>query len=400
MAVSVFSLNPAGVPVVQTVLSILSIALVLSVFRALWAAVYNLVAHPLHTVPGPKLWAVSDLPYALCNCSGNSHRRILALHKKYGPVVRVGPNDVVLNHPDAWKELMGHRKSAQGEHAKEPYIMFEAQHSVIGANREDHARIRRAISHGFSAQAMLDQQPIIRKYVDLLIQRLRDHATRRSDEAVEMTTWFNWATFDIIGDLSFGEPFGCLEKTEWHPWVHIIFESFVNLVYLASLKRFPKLFAALMWAAGPTISDTRSKHRKFGHDRITERLALTTERHDFIESLVQRQGEKGLSREEIDETAATLVTAGGETTATALSGAIYYLTTHPEVMQKLDQELHANFESEDDMDLISVQKLTYMLAVLNETLRKFSPLGTGIGRQISEGGDVILGHFFPEKVSL
>lgn len=35
--------------------------------------------------------------------------------------------------------------------------------------------------------------------------------------------WYNYATFDIIGDLAFGSDFGCLASSNYHPWVSIIF---------------------------------------------------------------------------------------------------------------------------------------------------------------------------------
>jgi hypothetical protein len=35
----------------------------------------------------------------------------------------------------------------------------------------------------------------------------------------------NFTTFDIIGDLAFGEPFGCLKNEKFHDWVALIFET-------------------------------------------------------------------------------------------------------------------------------------------------------------------------------
>lgn len=37
--------------------------------------------------------------------------------------------------------------------------------------------------------------------------------------------WLNFLTSDIVGDLAFGAPFGCLEGSEYHPWVATIFHS-------------------------------------------------------------------------------------------------------------------------------------------------------------------------------
>lgn len=73
-----------------------------------------------------------------------------------------------------------------------------------------HARQRRALAHAFSKQALLEQEPILKGYVDMFVKRLREMAHR--GDAANMVSWFNFCTFDIIGDLSFGEPFGCLEE--------------------------------------------------------------------------------------------------------------------------------------------------------------------------------------------
>jgi unspecific monooxygenase len=61
----------------------------------------------------------------------------------------------------------------------------------------------------------------------------------------------------------------------------------------------------------------------------------------------------------------TLLTAGHETTASALSWALYWIHSLPEVHHKLLQELDAF----DDADLSGIAKLPYLSAVCQETLR-------------------------------
>lgn len=50
------------------------------------------------------------------------------------------------------------------------------------------------------------------KYMDTLINRLREHC----DKPVNINDWFTFTTFDIISDLVFAEPFGCLEAGSMH----------------------------------------------------------------------------------------------------------------------------------------------------------------------------------------
>jgi hypothetical protein len=61
---------------------------------------------PLSDIPGPflasftRLWQVVDV------MRGDSLRSFHDLHQKYGPFVRVAPNEVSVCHPDAPKQLL------------------------------------------------------------------------------------------------------------------------------------------------------------------------------------------------------------------------------------------------------------------------------------------------------
>jgi cytochrome P450 len=103
------------------------------------------------------------------------------------------------------------------------------------AGDDEHARQRRALSHAFSQKALLEQESIIRGYVDLFIERLKPYAA--SGEKVDMCNWYNWTTFDIIGDMAFGEPFGCLRDGKEHTWVGLITETIKAGAFEQSTRR-------------------------------------------------------------------------------------------------------------------------------------------------------------------
>lgn len=106
-----------------------------------------------------------------------------------------------------------------------------------------------------------------------------------------------------------------------------------------------------------------------------------------------------MSKPEIEETADTLIIAGSETTASVLSGVTYFLTTHPEVMAKLANEVRTAFQSENEITVLSVQKLRYMLAVLDESMRVYPVVPMGLTRVVKPGGDYICERYIPEGVS-
>lgn len=94
-----------------------------------------------------------------------------------------------------------------------------------------------------------------------------------------------------------------------------------------------------------------------------------------------------------------MITAGSETTATTLSGVTYLLGKHPEVLQKLITEVRSTFQSEDEINMHSVQRLDYMLAVLDEALRMYPPVPAAIPRKMNPGGGMINGQWVPGGVS-
>jgi len=94
-----------------------------------------------------------------------------------------------------------------------------------------------------SDKALREQEPLIKQYVDLLISRLHENA---KNGAQDMVSWYYFVTFDIIGDLTLGESFGCLEESALHPWVSILFGYLKISAYLGAVTNFPSLKKVLM----------------------------------------------------------------------------------------------------------------------------------------------------------
>jgi cytochrome P450 len=136
---------------------------------------------------------------------------MLDLHKRYGPVVRVAPNELAFSDAQAWRDIMGHRVGGGGEAGAEmekwPNFyrpVADMPTDIVNAGREEHTLLRRTMAHGFSDRSMREQQPLIKSYIDLFIRRLREHG-EGGNKAVDLAAWYNFTTFDVIGDLAFGE---------------------------------------------------------------------------------------------------------------------------------------------------------------------------------------------------
>ena len=85
-------------------------------------------------------------------------------------------------------------------------ILQEQSHTKslmeIAANDDDHARIRKLLSHAFSETALREQEPILSSYFDLFISRLSDQMGKALGSKVDIALWYNLTTFDIIGSVT------------------------------------------------------------------------------------------------------------------------------------------------------------------------------------------------------
>ncbi|PNS17594.1 Isotrichodermin C-15 hydroxylase [Sphaceloma murrayae] len=367
----------------------------------IYTVIYNLFFHPLRSYPGPLLNRASQIPFALMLMRGKPSWEVMELHKKYGDVVRIGPGELAYADPQAWKDMMGHRKSTHPENVKDlRYVDLPFGPDIVNSERDDHRRYRRILAHGFSSQFLMDQQPLIMSHVDNLIAQLRKRAP--GSNPFDMTAWYNFTTFDIIADLTFGKPFGLLDAGEYHPWVSAIFGSLKASIFVRCANFFPPLKKAVQLFSPKKAVMQRLEHIQYVKDKVSDRLELGSKRPDYMDTILTHREKEtgGMNRTEIDANANVLIIAGSETTATTLSGATYLCLTNPRVLDKVVAEVRSSFKTDEEIDIQSASKLEYMLAMFDETMRVYPPVPTTNFRRTPPEGDVICGKFVPKDTSM
>ena len=372
----------------------LVVAYVLSSFA------YNLYLHPLRKYPGPIIHRATS--YGLCRVllSGAVPYTIRDLHRQYGPIVRIAPNELAFCEPDAWRDIHTRNKASNKYEFPQDDEWYNATNTKINAiielPRDEHDRVRKLLANGFSERAIKAQEPVIMSYVDLLMRRLGERSfaegEEKSKQTVDMRDFMAFTTFDVIGKLSFGTDFGCLEGSQYHPLIGLILASLKNLAVMHVLKMWHVLIP-MMWLKKKLGGDGGPRQRLFEFigALTTQRVELGTGRDDFMDGLI----ESGMPFKLLKKNATLLILAGSETTATLLTGTIYFLTAHPEVYEKLKQEVRAHFKTEADINITSVGNLSYMLAVLNETMRIYPPVAVGNPRRVPQEGGVVAGTHVP-----
>ncbi|PIF53737.1 cytochrome P450 [Flavobacterium sp. 2] len=108
---------------------------------------------------------------------------------------------------------------------------------------------------------------------------------------------------------------------------------------------------------------------------IEERKASKEEINDLLNMLLETRYEdtgESMSVEQLIDEIKVLFIAGHETTANALTFTLHLLGSNPKVQQKVFEEI-SQIESQTDNVIEQLQKMTYLNAVLNESMRLYPP---------------------------
>jgi cytochrome P450 len=204
-------------------------------------------------------------------------------------------------------------------------------------------------------------------------------------------------TFDVIGNLTFGEPFGCLADGGYHEWVAAIFKNVKASSFYRAAGYYPLLSKALKRFIPSGLRIRRQRHHALTVAKVRRRQERKVEHADFLTGFLQPGADA--SDDEMIATARLLIIAGSETTATLLSGMTYLVCKHPKVLEKLTDEVRSTFSSETEINLTGANKLRYMLACLDEGMRMYPPVPATFPRNVPPEGDFVGDAWIPGGVS-
>ncbi|KAF2241119.1 averantin oxidoreductase [Trematosphaeria pertusa] len=334
--------------------------------------IYRRIFHPLAKFRGPFLNSVSEIPAGLALLRGRFAFENKLNHEEYGSVFRLGPNELTFNSAQAYQDIYGFRQGHQNMRKSPihtgPVQVGSTTTVQYAVEDSDHGRQRRALSHAFSMQALMEQEPIVQDYVSKFVENFRRFA--REGKEFNIGDWFCYFTFDTMGDLSFGDSFGCLEHGEYQEWVSYLFHTIKD---------------------GALIQGTRQQKRL---------KASNIEHRDFIWYILKQAEKFDLKHDEIIANSGLFIIAGSETTATALSGLMARLIWNPQCYAKLAQEIRSTFANEESITFNAIVNLPYLNACIEEVLRIHPPVPAGPPRVVPPGGDSIDGYWVPGGVTV
>ena len=272
----------------------------------------------------------------------------------------------------------------------------------MGPDEADHARFRRMLVHAFSEKSLKQQAPVLQSYVDLLIAQLGKRA--KAGEVTDLVEWLNFATFDVSGDFSFGEPFDCLKNGKAHPWVEISYDFGKALALIASINNYPPFHELLKYVIPKKVMERRAVFQNTAKEKVQKRMKAPDlhDRFGYIATVMKQnenKGEKAMTVEELEINMTILIFAGSETTSSGLAGILRTLLQHPDSMAELVDTIRLTFAKESEITVASVGHLHFLDPFINEGMRLCPPVVVGVPRVVPKEGDTICGEWVPGGVS-
>ncbi|KAL8665787.1 MAG: hypothetical protein Q9202_001909 [Teloschistes flavicans] len=331
---------------------------------------------------------------------GSLPYRLKDLHDRYGSVVRIGPNELSYIEPAAWRDIYTSRSFIRPKQWGQRPPGVEA-HNLISAPPMDHARFRKALGPAFSEKAVKAQEPTITLYVELLIHSLRrmiEDSPNEDSVVVNMVEWLGYTTFDIIGDLGWGNSFNCLRNKGYHPWT-LVAMQYKALLYAVVINYYPVLAGLISWITPQSALAGLDLVKSVGASNVRACLERGSDGRDFMSCMMAHNTASpsaSLSEQEMAATSTNLIIGGSDPVATTLAGALNHLLHDPESMDRLVDEIRRGFHSASDISASTTRLLPYLTAVIQESLRLCPPTPDSMRRAVPSGGAFIAGHQLPE----
>lgn len=354
--------------------------------------IYPLYLNPLCKVPGPKICALSKFWILYKSWSEQRNHYVDELHKEYGPIVRIGPNEVDISDSDYLNEVF--IRDMEKSKFYSQFVNYNSHNTFSTIDKVGHRQSRKVTTRFYSKTHVCtdEVQDYIRGIMSKLLKIMDEYKTKPinafilwSDMAMDAITIFSFGTKYYQSVLD--DPFGLGKE--------IVMEFFTQ----SSSWFWDTQLPSLRKLAVPKSVDIAAKkcydwieaqfNKSLGGIGDSQQTLVNTVLGEKAQSSPKPVFDKGRAKSECFDH----IAAGHNTTATTLSYVYFSLARNPEVQKKLIEELKqfngGKYLAADDYNsqiYAQIENLPYLNAVVDETLRVYSAIPGQEPRVAPNGG--------------
>lgn len=311
----------------------------------------------------------------------------------YGPIVRINPDELHILDHEYYDEIYGSTTKKRDKYG--PWVALAGTPgSSFSTVAHDHHRIRRgALNAFFSKKAVVALEPVVQSKVDILSRRFAK--AEATGEVIRIDAAFMALTMDVICQYAFANDDAMLERDDFNvAWKEMIIGAFEGG---ALLRQFPGMIGmmnivpdAMMGKMMPSMSlmldwkhGVRGRIKPILERKEKETTSHRTIFHELRDDHDLPENEKTMDR--LCDEGQIFTGAGSETTAKALTTALFYLLVKGDTFSILKKELLQAMPVGKTTSWQKLEQLPYLSAVIAEALRLSHGVTTRLPR-IATGG--------------
>ncbi|OAA45062.1 Cytochrome P450 [Metarhizium rileyi] len=364
----------------------MAFALVVWFIYAALVTAQRLWLSPIAHIPGPKLAALTQYYefYFDVILGGKYTFKIMEMHQRYGPVVRINPWEVHVGEHNFHSDLYGGptRPRQRWEFWTK---QFGAPSSCLATIDHDHHKLRRsALNPFFSTQSVRNLQPVVEERVDRLLEALHKFAATRRGTPINIIYPFSAFTNDVINEYAFARSDHLTERSDFGREVtdslltgtHMsLFIKHANWA-LSLVNSMPESLSG-RWIPGwsgflKMKNDILQQIQEIKSTENTRQWKLDASHptifHELLSSKILPDWEKTPTR--LAQEGQILIQGGTLTTSWALSLATFHIARHGPTLRRLRDELFAAIPDANEVTpLAKLESLPYLRAIVRESLR-------------------------------
>ncbi|KAJ5836395.1 hypothetical protein N7447_002421 [Penicillium robsamsonii] len=359
------------------------LGLVFAVLLSKW--IFRLYFHSLRHVPGPKIAACTSLWLAYHTFIGDECTTIFNLHRKYGPTVRVAPNDVDIASGEAIKPIY----VANGGFPKAPaYSKYDIDgHPSIFSTltRSERGARAKAVSPLFSTVSMRQSEQELSKVFEEFVDQLRLEAkTGRPVNVLHVTRCL---AVDALNMYLFQRPYGALGGKSPLPSTEA-FEAIDRFLTLAPGKIASLITMAFEWFMANELTE---KSMDLTDSIVCQIVNTSSPKTGSYQSrLLEKQSVKQTQVEVKD-----LFFAGADAAGMNMATILWYLAKYPEIYSRLCDEIQSCVHKGED-----AMSCDYLRGTVREGLRLSLANPCRFQRSVPQGGWSFHQYHFPAGTSV
>ncbi|KAJ5468765.1 hypothetical protein N7475_006517, partial [Penicillium sp. IBT 31633x] len=352
--------------------------------------IYLRFRNPLSHIPGPEISKWTEAIYTFHWLTGKLPMYIHRLHEQYGPVVRTSPDKLDICDISAVKEIHKTNSRFSKTEFYRNLVAGNAHNLFSTSDRGFHAAHRRLLASPISDSSLTHLEPLIVDKIHLATSKITQELEARG--VVDIFKWWLFMTTDIIGDLTFGDSFRMLEtgkKTQYSLDMERLLRfqairtTFPTALKIASYVPLPVFKAA---------ADAGNRLEMYAAQSVDRYKTLISQnpsepKQTLFTKLFDEKS--GISYSDITHEAQSYIIAGSDTTAITLTYLVYAVCQDSRIQKKLVTELASLPEPVTDK---SLRDLPYLNHTINETLRLYSAVPTGLPRLVPPEGAEFNGY--------